>query len=134
MGFMFLRGCCHQIKTVIILIGIAVGLVVVSIQDSFSEAVSIKNSMKIHRMGGYVIVINYETEDKWTDNLLFKVYCRFNQGELEFVSSALNNIERGWHKIEIGISDIIKKRYGSLINYRIDLYKNGILVDSKKSY
>ncbi|MBU3911219.1 MAG: hypothetical protein KKD90_01390 [Candidatus Omnitrophica bacterium] len=101
---------------------------------AFADAVSIKGSMKIHRMGGYVILINYETRDRWTDNLLFKVHCKFSDGEFTFSSSSLNNIEKGWHKAEISIADVIKRRYGSIEEYRIDLYRNGILVDTRTAY
>lgn len=104
------------------------------IEYASADSVSIKSSMKIHRMGGYVILINYETRDKWTDNLLFKVHCKFSEGEFTFVSSSLNNIERGWHKTEISIADVIKKRYGSIREYRIDLYRDGILVDTRSAY
>jgi hypothetical protein len=130
--FMFLGHM--RIKKFIAVGVITIGFLFLCAQDSIADSPSIKSVMKIHRMGGYVILINYETNDKWTDNLLFKVYCKFNEGEFEFVSSSLNNIERGWHKTEISISDVIKKRYGSLQEYRVDLYKSGILVDSKKSY
>jgi len=102
--------------------------------EAWSDSVSIKGSMKIQRMGGYVILINYETRDKWTDNIFFKVYCKFNEGEFTFASSNINNLERGWHKTEITIGDVIKKRYGSLREYKIDLYKDGILTDTRSSY
>jgi len=104
------------------------------IEDSIAEAVSIKSVMKIRRMGGYVILINYETRERWTDNLLFRVHCKFRDEEFTFTSSSLNNVERGWHKIQIAISDVIKKRYGSLREYKVELYKNGILIATKNSY
>ncbi|MFH1854581.1 MAG: hypothetical protein ABH815_04640 [Candidatus Omnitrophota bacterium] len=99
-----------------------------------ADPVSIKGTMKIHRMGGYVILINYETRDKWTDSVLFKVHCKFEEGEFTFASSALNNLEKGWHKTEVTIGDVIKKRYGSMKEYKIDLYRDGILVDTKTAY
>ena len=102
--------------------------------DSSAQPVSIKGIMKIHRMGGYVILINYETRDKWTDNIVFKVHCKFEDEEFTFMSSSLNNVERGWHKTQITISDVIKKRYGSLRKYKVELYRDGILVATKKSY
>jgi len=94
--------------------------------------ISIKSAMKAHVMGGYVILINYETCDKWTDGILFKVYCKFEEKEFMFTSSSINNVERGWHKTQIAIADIIKKRYGSLREYEVELYRNGVLVDSRK--
>jgi len=123
-----------RLKTLLIAFLITATLACCFVRDSWPDAVSIKGSMKIHRMGGYVILINYETRDKWTDNLLFKVYCKFNDGEFIFTSSSLNNVERGWHKTEIAIADVIKKRYGSLKEYRIDFYKDGILVDTRSAY
>lgn len=104
------------------------------LQNCIADTVAIKSAMKVHRMGGYVILINYETRDKWTDNLLFKIHCRFDEGEFTFTSGSLNNIERGWNKTQIAISEVIKKRYGSLREYEIELYKNGVLIDKKRSY
>ena len=104
------------------------------LQDCRADSVSIKGVTKIHRMGGYVILINYETRDRWTDGLLFKVHCKFTEGEFTFTSSSMNNIERGWHKTQIAISDVIKKRYGSMREYKIELYKSGILIDTRESY
>ncbi len=121
-------------KNFIVITAIILTSLFLDIKDSIAESVSIKGAMKIHRMGGYIIAINYQTYDKWTDNLLFKVYCKFDEEEFTFVSSALHNIEHGWHKTEISISDVIKKRYGSLRNYKIELYKAGILVDTRESY
>ena len=103
-------------------------------QDSMAGSVSIKGATKIYRMGSYVISINYETRDKWTDSLLFKVHCKFEKGEFTFASGSLNSIERGWHKIEMPISKVTKKRYGSLREYKISLYEKGVLVDTRKSY
>ncbi|MDP8230387.1 MAG: hypothetical protein P9L93_04700 [Candidatus Gorgyraea atricola] len=99
-----------------------------------AETVSIKGAMKIHKMGGYVILINYETRAKWTDNLLFKVHCKFQKGEFTFVSSSLNNIQYGWHKTRITIADVIKKRYGSLREYKVELYKDNVLIATKSCY
>ncbi len=104
------------------------------VEDSIAETVSIKGVMKIHRMGGYVILINYETRERWTDNLLFRVRCKFRDEEFTFTSSSLNNVEKGWHRTQITISDVIKKRYGSLREYKVELYKNGILIATKNSY
>lgn len=131
-GFMLLRQ--NRVKKFAIIALIITGFLFLHANVSIAESASIKNSMNIHRMGSYVILINYETRDKWTDNLLFKVHCKFDKGEFTFTSSALNNLERGWHKTQVTIPRITKKRYGSLRKYRIDLYKNGILVDTEQSY
>lgn len=119
----------------VLIVTILVGAILFTcLQDCIADTAAIKGAMKIHRMGGYVILINYETRDRWTDGLLFKVYCKFNEGELMFASSSMNNIERGWHKTQIAIADVIRKRYGSLREYEIELYKDGMLVDKKKSF
>ena len=129
---MFLRQ--SQIRKTLILIAVISISLFLILEDSFADSVSIKGAMKIYRMGGYVILINYQTRDKWTDGILFKVHCKFERGEFSFLSSSLNNIEGGWHKTQIAISGVIKKRYGALREYQIDLYKNGILIDTKKAY
>ncbi len=121
-------------KSVIVLACIAVVLLYSGLEDSFANSAEIKNVMKIQRMGGYIILVNYETHDTWTDNLLFKVYCKFSAEEFTFISASLNNVTQGWHKTEIAISDVIKKRYGSIREYRIELYCKGILVDTKSGY
>jgi len=128
--------CLPQVKIKKFLVTFATVISVLSfpLQNSFADSVAIKGAMKIQRMGGYVIFINYQTHDKWTDSLLFKVHCKFERGEFTFTSSSLNNIEKGWHKTQIVISDVIKKRYGSLREYKIDLYENGVLIDTKKNY
>ncbi|MCX5692909.1 MAG: hypothetical protein NTX47_04395 [Candidatus Omnitrophica bacterium] len=90
--------------------------------------------MKIQRASGYILLINYETHEKWTDNIIFKVYCKFSEGEFTFASASLNNIKQGWHKTEVEIPDIMKKRYGSLREYRIELYCKGILINMKSGY
>lgn len=102
--------------------------------DSFASSVEIKNVMKIQRMSSCILLINYETREKWTDGIIFKAYCKFNEGEFIFTSPSLNNIERGWHKTEIEIPDIMKKRYGSLREYRIELYCKGALINMKSGY
>ncbi|NQT75993.1 MAG: hypothetical protein HQ566_05680 [Candidatus Omnitrophica bacterium] len=124
----------HRFKKLIVAVSMIVAFLLTYTQDCVADSVSIKGAQKIHRMGGYVILINYETRDRWTDSLLFKVYCTFEKGEFTFASSSMNNLERGWHKTQIAISDVMKKRYGSLRKYKIDLYRNGILIDSRKSY
>ena len=105
-----------------------------AMETSFAASAEIKNIIKINRMGAYMISINYETHDPWTDSLLFKVHCKFNEGEFTFTSASLNNIQQGWHKTEIGIADVMRKRYGSLREYRIELYCKGILIDTKSGY
>jgi hypothetical protein len=102
------------------------------LQDCAADSAAIKSVTKVNVMSGYVILINYETHDKWTDGLIFKVNCKFNDSEFTFTSSVLNNIESGWHKTQIAISDVMKKRYGSLRSYEVELYRNGILVDKKE--
>lgn len=124
----------NRFKKLIVAVVVILLCLFLYVQDCVAESVSIKGVMKIHRMGGYIILINYETRDRWTDSLFFKVHCKFREEELTFASSSLNNVERGWHKTQIAISDAIKKRYGSLRGYKVELYKNGILVDTKKSY
>ena len=133
-GCALMLGKSNRFKTLLISFLLIASITSYFIDDAWSDSVSIKGSMKIQRMGGYVILINYETRDKWTDSILFKVYCKFSDGEFTFASSSLNNLERGWHKTEIAIGDVIKKRYGSLREYRIDLYKNGILTDTRTAY
>ena len=123
-----------RLKRVPIAVVFTIILFFSDLQYCLADAIAIKGAMKIHRMGGYVISINYETRDRWTDGLLFKVLCRFDDGEFVFTSSSMNNVERGWHKTQIAIADVIKRRYGSLREYEIELYKNGILVDKKKSF
>ena len=103
-------------------------------QEVFAQSTAIKGVTKVHRMGGYLLLINYETRERWTDSLVFKVHCKFREGERTFTSSSLNNIKRGWHKTKIAVPDVIRKRYGSLQEYKVELYKNGILVDTKESY
>lgn len=130
---MFLRA--HRFKNYIAVVFLVTLIILfLDLQVSHAESVSIKGAMKVHRMGGYVILITYETYDKWTDNLLFRVYCQFDEGEFVFTSSSIDNLERGWHKTEVAISDVVKKRYGSLKEYKVELYRNGILVDTKNSY
>ena len=103
-------------------------------QEALAKSIAIKGVTKVHRMGGYMILINYETRERWTDKVVLKVRCKFREGEKTFTSSSLNNVERGWHKAKIAIDDAVKKRYGSLREYRVELYKNGVLVDTKESY
>ena len=120
-----------RFKNSVILVAIAVILLCSASEYSFASSAEIRNATKTQRMGCYIIVINYETYDTWTDNLLFKVYCKFKKGEFTFTSATLNNISQGWHKTQIGISEVMKQRYGSLKEYKIELYCKGILIDVK---
>ena len=120
-------------KRIVIAVAVLITAVFLMRIDNCSAGdISIKSAMKVHVMGGYVILINYETYDKWMDGILFKVHCKFEKKDFTFTSSSISNIERGWHKTQIAIADVIKKRYGSLRGYEVELYKNGVLVDSKK--
>jgi len=123
-----------RLKNLLISVFITVILLYSTLENSFALSAEIKNVTKINRMGSYIILINYETYGAWTDNLLFKVYCKFNEEEFTFTSAVLNNIPQGWHKTEIGISDVMKKRYGSIREYKIELYCKGILIDTKNGY
>jgi hypothetical protein len=124
---------CVLYKSIVIVTAVLIAAVFfMRIDNCTASAISIKSAMKVHVMEGYVILINYETCDKWTDGILFKVHCKFEEKEIMFTSSSINNVERGWHKTQIAIADIIKKRYGSLRGYEVELYKNGVMVDSRK--
>jgi len=119
-------------KIVIVAAVLIAALFFMRIDNCAAGDISIKSAMKARVIDGYVILINYETYDKWTDGILFKVRCKFEEKEFTFTSSSINNVERGWHKTQITITDVIKKRYGSLKKYEVELYRNGVLVDSKK--
>ncbi|PIP68002.1 MAG: hypothetical protein COW92_03400 [Candidatus Omnitrophica bacterium CG22_combo_CG10-13_8_21_14_all_43_16] len=123
-----------RFKNIAILVSILIIFLYTAFENSFAASAEIKNVIKINRMGAYIISINYETHGAWTDSLLFKVHCKFNEGEFTFTSASLNNIQQGWHKTEISISDVMKKRYGSLREYKIELYCKGILIDTKSGY
>ena len=129
-----IRSLIMRFKNLIISVGVGVILLFWASENSFADSAEIKNVLKINRMGTYIISINYETHETWTDGLLFKIHCKFNEGEFTFTSASLNNIQRGWHKTEIGIADVMKKRYGSLREYKIELYCKGILIDTKNCY
>lgn len=116
---------------------VALGIIVISAlflcaKDCAADSAAIKSATKVNVMSGYVILINYETHDEWTDGLIFEVHCKFNDSECTFRSGSLNNIENGWHKTQITIPSVMKKRYGSLRSYEVELYKKGILVDKKE--
>lgn len=126
---------CTLYKKIVILTAVLIAAVFLLRTDNCcAGSISIKSAIKAHVMGGYVILINYETCDKWTDGILFKVRCKFEEKEFMFNSSSINNVERGWHKTQIAIADVIKKRYGSLREYEIELYRNGVLVESRKYF
>jgi len=124
----------RKLKNIIMALAILTAMQVLSAQCSFALSAEIKNVTKINRMGSYIISINYETHEAWADSLLFKIHCKFNEEEFTFTSAVLNNIPQGWHKTEIGISDVMKKRYGSIREYKIELYCKGILIDTKSGY
>ena len=123
-----------RFKSSIISLAVLIILLFSALVDSFASSAEIKSVMKIQRMGSYILLINYETHEKWTDSIIFKVHCKFKEGEFTFTSASLNNIEQGWHKTEIEIPDIMKKRYGSLREYRIELYCKGMLINTKSGY
>lgn len=123
-----------RFKTIVISVCIVIIMLAFALSQAFAVSAEIKSIMKIQRMGSYVLLINYETHEKWTDNIIFKVHCKFNEGEFTFTSASLSNIQQGWHKTEIEIPDIMRKRYGSMKEYRIELYCKGILVNIKKGY
>lgn len=123
-----------KVKNVAILVCAAVILLYFAIENSFAASAEIKSVMKINRMGNYIILINYETHEAWTDSLLFKVHCKFNEGDFTFTSASLSNVQQGWHKTEIGIADVMRKRYGFLREYKIELYCKGMLIDTKNGY
>ena len=103
-------------------------------QDCSADSVLIKGVTKMHRMGGYAIVINYETRGRLTDGLIFRIHCKFEKGDLAFASNSLNDIKKGLHRAQINISKETRKRYGSLREYKVGVYKNGILTVSRTSY
>ena len=98
----------------------------------FAASSFIENINKIKKSDGYEFKINYQTTQKWTDGLVFKLFCTFSKGaELSFASSGHNNIRQGWHKTEINIPMVYRERYGYITDYRVELYSNGILVSIK---
>lgn len=121
----------HGLKKCIVIATIAILFLFPSIQNAIADPVSIKGAAKMHKKGGYFILINYETRDRLTDDLFFKVRCKFDRGEFTVMSSSLDNIQRGWHKVGLPISSVTKEKYGSLREYKIDLYRDGMLVATK---
>ena len=123
-----------RFRGIIVSAGIAAVLIYSALTNSFAAQAEIKSAMKILRQGAYIILINYETHEAWTDNIVFRVQCKFDEGDFAFTSASLNNISKGWHKTEIAIPDAMKKRYGSLKEYKIELYSKGMLIDTRDSY
>lgn len=98
----------------------------------FASSSYIENLSKIRTARGYIFKINYQTEDEWTDGLIFKLFCSFSKGaELSFTSTGLNNIKKGWHKTEIQVPKVYRERYGYIKDYRLEMYHKGILVSLK---
>jgi len=92
----------------------------------------IENLTKIRNSKGYIFKINYQTKDKWTDGLVFKLFCIFSKdAELSFTSAGHNNIKKGWHKTEIRVPRVYRDRYGYIKDYRVEMYQKGILVSLK---
>jgi len=101
-------------------------------RPTFASSSFIENLSKIRTSRGYIFKINYSTKDKWTDGLVFKLFCSFSKGsELSFTSAGLNNVKRGWHKTEIRVPKIYRDRYGYIKDYRIEMYHSGILIAIK---
>lgn len=93
-----------------------------------ADSVTIEGVSKIRSSKGYTFTINYQTNQEWTDGLIFKLYCNFDRGEnIVFSSGGLNNIKRGWHKVTVNIPNVYRERYGPIVDYRIELYHRGIL-------
>ncbi|MDP2980747.1 MAG: hypothetical protein Q8N67_01600, partial [Candidatus Omnitrophota bacterium] len=68
-----------RFKISIISLFIVIILLLTALVDSFASSAEIKSVMKIQRMGGYILLINYEKHEKWTDSIIFKVYCKFSE-------------------------------------------------------
>lgn len=99
---------------------------------SLASSSFIENLTKIRNSKGYIFKINYQTKDKWTDGLVFKLFCVFSKGaELSFTSAGNNNIKKGWHKTEIRVPKVYRDRYGYIKDYRVEMYQKGILVSLK---
>ncbi|MDP8230388.1 MAG: hypothetical protein P9L93_04705 [Candidatus Gorgyraea atricola] len=99
---------------------------------SFAKSSFIESLSKIRTAKGYIFKVNYQTKEKWTDGLVFKLFCIFSKGaELSFTSSGQSNIKKGWHKTEIRVPMVYRERYGYIEDYRIELYHRGILLSLK---
>ena len=102
------------------------------IHPAFAATSFIENLSKTRMSRGYIFRVNYTTKDEWTDGLVFKLFCSFSKGnELSFTSAGLNNIKRGWHKTDIRVPKVYRDRYGYISDYRIEMYRNGVLVSIK---
>jgi len=117
-----------------IVVAVIVASLFLYLRDAVADPASIKGVTKVRRNGGYLLLINYETREKEMDGLSFKVYCEFDKKDFVFKSASLSNIRRGRHKIKLPISNVTRKRYGSLRGYKVDLYRKGILVSTRRSY
>ena len=124
----------YKSKNSVILIVIVSFFLFSHIGRAAAEVVSIKGATKIHRNGGYIILINYETREKITDNIFFKVRCQFDKEDFVYTSNSLKDIKRGMHKVKLPIAHATKNKSGSLRKYTIDLYRNGTLMSTKRSY
>lgn len=72
-----------KFKNIKISVFMAIILMYFASASSFAAtSAEIKNTIKIQRMGGYVISINYETHDAWTDNLFLKCIVNLTQRSL----------------------------------------------------
>lgn len=99
---------------------------------SFAAGSYIDSLSRTKTAKGYVFKIGYETKEKWTDGIIFKLFCVFSKNaELSFTSSGHNNIEKGWHKTEICVPKVYRDRYGYIKDYRVEMYQNGMLVSLK---
>lgn len=97
-----------------------------------AESAYIEHFTKIHKADGYLFKISYQTKDEWTDGIVFKLFCTFNKGgELSFTSAGYNNLKKGWHDTEIFIPKVYRERYGYIEDYRVEMYRKGILVSIK---
>ncbi len=99
---------------------------------TFALNSSIENLSKIRTSQGYIFKVNYTTKNEWTDGIVFKLFCSFSKGnELSFTSAGLSNVKKGWHKTEIQVPRVYRDRYGYITDYRMEMYRNGILVSIK---
>ncbi|MCX5692910.1 MAG: hypothetical protein NTX47_04400 [Candidatus Omnitrophica bacterium] len=120
-----MRSVKHALILVLILFFLGVDFCLAS--SSFIENIS-----KVRKSNGYTFKVNYRTQQKWTDGLVFKLFCTFSKGtELSFTSAGYNNLRNGWHETEINIPNVYRERYGYIDDYRVEMYSKGILVSIK---
>ena len=124
----------NKIKNAVIVIVIITVFLFLYIENVIAASASIRGVSKIYRNSRYIISINYETHDKRTDDLIFRVHCKFDKGESVFTSNTLNNVKRGRYNTKLNIPKDMRKKYGSLTDYSASIYKNGILLDTKEFY